>query len=57
MTAEKRWRIVEDGTPSADDIMFTATIEVAAYIVAEMTAARNERGEGDVEALSDWEEN
>ena len=51
MSTEKRWRIVEDGTPSADDIMFTATESVAEYIATEITAARADRGEGLAEAV------
>lgn len=53
MSAETRWRIIEDGTPTDEDIRFTATAEAAGYILAEITAARNERGDGDVLAVID----
>ena len=51
MSTETRWRIVYENTPGPDDVVFTATKENAEFIAAELTAANNELGGGNAEAV------
>ena len=51
MGTETRWRIVYENTPGPDDVVFTATKENAVFIAIQLTAANNDRGGGNAEAV------
>lgn len=56
MTIERRWRIVYNGKPDPDDLIFTSTEQVAQNIAVQATAASEEYGGPAAEALIEEEE-